>query len=286
MEYHSNRFKDNSLLFYQGNDLVAVLPANLEDSTLCSHGGLTFGGVISGLNMSQTLMLEVFHQLMGYCKEQNIKQVIYKPVPHIYHTYPAEEDLYALSRNNAQLISRNVASAIFLQKKKPMKQLRKRTIKKAQKQNVVVKQCNDFKTFMEISADVLKDRHESKPVHATHEIEYLAEKFPDNLKLFAAYKNEEMLAGVVVYEYKHVAHAQYAANSDFGWDCGAEDAIFDFLINQYYRDCLYFDFGISNEKVGQVLLDKVLNEGLIRYKEGFGASSVVYDCYRMQVEET
>ena len=59
-----------------------------------------------------------------------------------------------------------------------MKHLRKRTIKKAQNENVAVKQTCDFKSFMQISRDILKERHESKPVHSTQEIEYLASKFP------------------------------------------------------------------------------------------------------------
>ncbi|GEM_PF-5344897 len=55
--------------------------------------------------------------------------------------------------------------------------------------------------------------------------------------MFAAYKGDDMLAGVVMYENKEVVHAQYVANSSQGWDFGAEDLI--------------FDFGISNEKSGK-----------------------------------
>ena len=46
MVYHSNRFKDHSLLFYSDDDLVAILPASEKDSSLISHGGLTYGGFI------------------------------------------------------------------------------------------------------------------------------------------------------------------------------------------------------------------------------------------------
>ncbi len=283
MEYHSDRFLDHSLFFYRGNELVALLPANLANHVLYSHGGLTFGGLITRLDMSQTTMLDIFNQLIEHCKNNGITQVIYKPVPHVYHSYPAEEDLYALYRNNAHLVSRNVASAIYVAKERGMKTLRRRTIKKAQKEGLLVKQCSDLKRFMEISQDILKERHETKPVHSTEEIEYLAAKFPSNIKLFGSYKGNEMLAGVIMFEYNHVAHAQYAANSDQGWIYGAEDLIFDYLINHYYKDSMFFDFGISNEKIAHVLLDKVLNEGLINYKEGFGASTIVYDQYMLPI---
>jgi hypothetical protein len=86
-----------------------------------------------------------------------------------------------------------------------------------------------------------------------------------------------------MYENKQVAHAQYAANSDEGWEIGAEDIIFDYLIKEYYKDRKYFDFGISNEKIRQVLFGQILNNGLLNYKEGFGASSVMYDAYSINI---
>ncbi len=95
--------------------------------------------------------------------------MFYKPTAHIYPSCPAEEDLYALYKNNAKLISRTVASTIYLPQRREMKQLRKRTIKKALKNNLYVKRCYDFRRFMEISEDILKERHGAKPVHSTEE---------------------------------------------------------------------------------------------------------------------
>src|SRR4029453_8772018 len=48
MDYHADRFDDHSLLAYQGDQLVAVLPANLAGDALVSHGGLTYGGFVAG----------------------------------------------------------------------------------------------------------------------------------------------------------------------------------------------------------------------------------------------
>jgi len=47
MEYHSDRFTDFSIMFFKGNSLIAVMPANIKDDILFSHSGLTFGGIIS-----------------------------------------------------------------------------------------------------------------------------------------------------------------------------------------------------------------------------------------------
>ena len=43
LEYHSDRFTGHSLLFFRKGRLVALLPANIKDDVLYSHGGLTFG---------------------------------------------------------------------------------------------------------------------------------------------------------------------------------------------------------------------------------------------------
>ena len=101
MDYHADRFEDHSLLFLEDGELVAVLPANVTQGLLVSHGGLTFGGVVSDDRMKTPLMLEVFEAMREHLVGRGIGRMIYKPSPHIYHRMPAEEDLYALFRNNA-----------------------------------------------------------------------------------------------------------------------------------------------------------------------------------------
>jgi hypothetical protein len=278
MEYHKNRFKDNSLLFFNNNRLVAVLPANLANMTLQSHGGLTFGGVISNNSMKTALMLGVFEALLRYCRNQGISELTYKPVPCIYHTVPAQEDLYALFINNAKLIARNVSSCISLSNKTKFAGNRRDNIRKAKRNNLQVQQSLDFNAFMKIEEENLVKRHGVKPVHTAEEITLLAERFPNNIKLFGSFKDSVMLAGVIVYESRNVAHMQYASNSVEGWNLGAQDIIEDYLINDYYKGKRYFDFGISTEKFGQVL-----NLGLIKRKENFGASAVMYDFYQMVI---
>ena len=72
MDYHSERFKDNSFLFYKNNSLVAVLPANINDSILYSHQGLTYGGLIQSYKLSTKDVLEIFDLLNGKLLYQNI----------------------------------------------------------------------------------------------------------------------------------------------------------------------------------------------------------------------
>lgn len=85
MDYHSDRFMDNSLMFYEDEKLIALLPCNVVENILYSHQGLTFGGFIVDENMKQGKMLECFEVLKEYMKENNFKKLIYKSTPYIYH---------------------------------------------------------------------------------------------------------------------------------------------------------------------------------------------------------
>lgn len=276
MEYHSDRFIDHSLMFYHNEQLLAVFPANEKNGELCSHGGLTFGGVISGYDMTTQLMLEVFEELKEHCLTQGFSKIVYKAIPQIYHSAPADEDLYALFRFGAKLIGRNVSSSILLSKKSDFSKKRREAIKKAKNNNLLVKQSFDFTGFMKMVEEVVSERHDAKPVHSPEEMDLLARRFPDNIKLFSSYKNNVMVAGCLIYESKNVAHGQYAANSTLGRTVSAQNVIIDYMINEYFVYKKYFDFGTSTLDFG-----RVLNEGLIAHKESFGASSVVYDFYEL-----
>lgn len=279
MEYHSDRFTDHSLMFYKGDKLIALFPANIKENTLFSHAGLTFGGFITDNKMTTPTMLQLFQALTEHAKANSVNKIIYKRIPYIYHSLPADEDLYALFRIKAKLFRRDVTSTIYLPEKIQFQETRCRCIKKAKLANVQVKKTDCFRSYWKILEENLAKRHKTKPVHSIEEIEYLHSKFPENIKLFVSCKNEDILAGVVIYESRNVAHAQYIASEEKGREIGALDIIFDYLINEYYKNKKYFDFGISTENDGLYL-----NEGLIFFKEGFGARGVVHDFYKVNVE--
>lgn len=275
MEYHSDRFYDHSLLFYRDSKIICLLPANIRKGTLYSHEGLTFGGVISNHDMKVALMLEVFNALAEHCRKEGIKEIFYKPIPYIYHSTPAEEDLYALFCHQANLVGRSVSSAIYLPEISTFDYGRRRTIKKAKENSLIVKESYDLEFFMEMVKVNLMERHSAKPTHSVSEIQLLAGRFPNNIKLFASFKDNALLAGILIYESKNVAKIQYVASSEAGRLIGANDIIVDYLINEHYKDKKYFDFGTSMLQQGLAL-----NSGLISYKEGFGARTVVYDSYK------
>lgn len=278
VEYHADRFEDASLMFYEGDRLVAVLPASRHGNEVRSHGGLTYGGLIVDRNMTASLMLEVFEALKRHLADNGVKTLIYKRVPTIYYSYPADEDIYALFRNGAELFRRDISTVIDLADPIPFSSIRKRCIKKGVKAGLVVRQTEDFESYVSLLTEVLEMHHQTRPPHSAAELRLLASRFPECIKLFCAYRNDQMTAGVLVFEAHQVVHAQYIANSEEGREIGALDLVMDYLINAYSKGHRYFDFGISTEDEGHLL-----NEGLVSQKEMFGGRGVTYDHYRLPI---
>ncbi|PYE16608.1 acetyltransferase (GNAT) family protein [Paraburkholderia silvatlantica] len=277
MDYHSTRFIDHSILVHDAKGaLLALLPANQHDGTLQSHGGLTYGGVISAASMTTPTMLEVFDAVVLYLREQEFKRLTYKTIPSIYHRYPAEEDRYALFRLDARLTRRDVLSVIAQDSRIPFQKRRQRRIAQATKLALEIRTAGEFGPFWAILEENLAAAHGVKPVHTLDEIQMLAKRFPQNIRLHVCLEESNVVAGVVVFDTGQVAHMQYISTSLRGRETGALDLLFATLIERDYAQRAYFDFGISNEDNG-----RHLNVGLIEQKEGFGARAVVHDFYEL-----
>ena len=277
MEYHSDRFQDASLLFFDEHSLLAVLPANRNGDQVVSHGGLTFGGVISSRNLGASAMLELFDTLREWLRAQGVRSLLYKPVPHIYHRMPAEEDLYALFRSGARLVRRDLSSTLDMISRPPMQHGRQSQLKRG-KRTFVVRESRDFGAFMDLVSSGLTAKYNVAPTHTKEEIELLAARFPQNIHLHGAYRGEHLCAGVLVYENTNVAHVQYIAGEDDAKREGALECIFDDLLERRYATIRYFDWGISTEQAG-----RWLNPGLVQNKESYGARGVVYDLYELDL---
>lgn len=63
----------------------------------------------------------VFHAALDYLqKECSVQSIVYRAIPHIYHRYPAEEDLYVLTWVQP-LMARSISSVIPLDDRLPFR---------------------------------------------------------------------------------------------------------------------------------------------------------------------
>jgi Acetyltransferase (GNAT) domain len=194
-------------------------------------------------------------------------------MPHIYHVIPAEDELFAWHQHGAILKNRNIAQVVRNGIGATWSAERKRAVRRAHESQLEIGRSDAIEEYMTLLGELLLRRYGTKPVHSISEMRLLADRFPDGIKLFAASHAGELVSGVLVYETQCVAHAQYIASSERGHELRAQDALFEYLLVDVYRDKPWFDFGTSNEPDGS------MNGGLVRNKEGFGARSVTYDKY-------
>ena len=280
MDYHKDRFADHSLMFFDDGELMALFPASQAGSELSSHGGLTFGGFITGSKMKQHSMNECFDLLIDHAKEQGISQIKYKTIPHIYHLQPAEEDLFAIKYYGGKLTEVSASTVIDLKAPIKMPKVRKAQISRAKREGVCAvctDKKDDYVSFLDLENEVLESRHNKHAVHTADELYMLHERFPENIKLYAAMYQGKLIAGTVVFVYDNVIHTQYMATDEDARRIGALDLCIATVMEEYAEDLKWMDFGISTEDGGTYL-----NEGLIAQKEGFGGRTNIYGIWELE----
>ena len=281
MEYHRDRFEDASLLARRGagEPPLALLPASRRETTLESHGGLTFGGWVTGAEMTATTMLELFAALQERLAAEGIALLRYRAVPHVYHRAPADEDLYALQRCGARVVRRAPLSVVDQRRPLAWQSRRRRGLRKAAAGGLVCGESDDLAAYWELLAEVLRDTYGARPVHSLEEIASLRRALPSHIRLFVCRRGERLLAGVLVYESDTVARAQYIAASPDGRREAALDLLFDHLLREVYARKDWFDLGTSEGAAAGTL-----NEGVLEYKESLGARLVAQDTYELRIE--
>ena len=160
MDYHSDRFCDHSLMFYLDGRLLAVLPAHQSGDTLCSHNGLTYGGLVMSPRLTVVQTMHLFREMNDYLHSQGIRHVSYKAIPWIYHRLSAEEDLYALYHEcHARIVARDFATNIYLSAGLRWERVRRRGIVRARNAGVVVERSNHYEAFWQVLADNLMNKY-------------------------------------------------------------------------------------------------------------------------------
>ncbi|MBO4906103.1 MAG: GNAT family N-acetyltransferase [Bacteroidaceae bacterium] len=289
MDYHSDRFHDCSLMIYEDGQLVGLFPANVDFDrrTVFSHQGLTYGGIILTFEATQLQVMKMMQSCMlWFIDFLQATRLFYKPIPYIYSKCGAEEDLYALFRAGGRLQARGVSSVVAQNHPLRMRKLRLRGAQKAIDNGLYISHMTEdnwqmLRDFWDILTTNLVQHHNVHPVHTFKEMQLLMSRFPMQIKLFTVCQDKKVMAGTVVFISSQVAHMQYIAASEEGKQTGALDLLFRHLINERFKAVPYIDFGISTEQGGSYL-----NEGLIFQKEGFGARSVCYDSYEVELDRS
>ncbi len=282
MDYHSDRFEDFSLIALRGDKVGALLPANRVGPTLYSHQGLTYGGWLTPKShFDGDDMLALFDCWTRFLRSEGFEEVVYKPVPHIYHSLPAEEDIYVLFRFGAKQESVQLSSAILMADNSGFNSQQTRNLKRATGLGYTVWETEIAAEVIDMVNSCLNERHNTCAVHSAAELQLLRNRFPQNIRFFLCGRAGIADAAVCVYDTGIVAHSQYIASTADGRSNGALAFLFNYLINKEFAARRYFDFGTSNEQGGLIL-----NAGLHHQKAGLGGRGIAYPVYSLKLLST
>jgi hypothetical protein len=277
MEYHSDRFEDYSLLVFKEEKLVSILPANRVENTVFSHQGLTYGGFVFDEKIKLGEVIAITKTVLEFLSENGIDKLQMKLIPSIYNQFFSEEIEYCMFLTEAKLIRRDCLSVIDLTKPFSITKTRKESIRRGEKNSLVIKEELNFELFWnQILIPNLNKKHNAKPVHSFEEMTKLQKKFPQNIRHFNVYFNDEIVAGTTVFITNKVAHPQYISGNEKKNELGSIDYLYHYLIKEVFSEKCYFDFGPSHEENG-----KKINEGILFWKESFGAKTTVQDWFEM-----
>ena len=275
MDYHKDRFEDFSLMVYKGEKLYALLPANKKEDTIISHQGLTYGSFVLQDSAKLFYSFEAFKKILEFLYNEGIKKLDIREIPAFYNNVPSDELEYFLYKANATLVKRDVIMAIDYSHKLRFQKNRREGINKAKRNELEIKVDGNFQLFWdEILIPNLSDKHQAIPVHSLEEIEMLSARFPNNIVQVNVYKDDKIVAGTTVFLTDTVVHPQYVSGNKEKNIYGSLDLLYDFIIDHFKENRKFFSFNTSSEEKG-----KLLNEGLLFWKEGCGARPQMFNNY-------
>jgi hypothetical protein len=286
LSYHPpGRFEDHSLYFVKDGRWLGVLPAVLRESdqglVLSSHPGASYGGLVLA---PQARLQDVYAMLtntISYAEARGCAGIHLLRLPPVcYHRLPAQELDFALTRLGFQMERRELSSVIEftpgLAIEKLLTESTAYSARKAARAGLTIAESSDFPAFWEILSATLWQRHEVRPTHTLEEIQTLRDLWPDRIKLFGAFQNEKLIAGVVIFVCNARAFYTMYIAQDFAYQ---ELRPLKLLLPQLMRwgqanGFRFIDLGISTESAGTLV-----NWGLFQFKESFGARGLVRDSY-------
>ena len=288
LTYHPpDRFQDHSLYFQKREKRYAAFPAasvNKENGyILHSHPGATIGSLVTNSSPSLKESFDLVNSLVKYAQDENFSGIKITLSPGIYSESMSNHIEFALVKMGFTYTKREVSSMLLLpdtaeELAKGFKPSHRQAVRKAEKEDVQIRQSTNIEIFYRILENNLSKRHGVTPTHSLKELELLQDIFPNKIILHGAFIKNKMIAGVVSFLLNERIQLAFYISHDEKFQ---EKRALNLLFHTIFKEALQkgkkvFDFGIFTEN-GEP------NFGLARFKESFGASGVFRDTLEMDL---
>ena len=284
-----NLESDISTIFLKNSNIICVLPAVLQNINgrviWNSHAYSTYGGFVVSKKLGVRDAIEIVDLTIQNAKKRGFDEIIIRNPFRIFNSVPTDETDYAMWFRGFQILRRDVEITL------PLIGLTAQTlyslyngatrnaVRKAEKEDIVVKITKDFPEFWKILGQNLSEKYSTKPTHTLEQFQLLESLVGDEkVKFFGAYLDGRLIAGIVLFVVnKQAVHAQYIAGlQEFQILRPVNLLIHRIAIWALENGFHYFNLGMSNQPDGSGI-----NLGLSKFKEGFGGRSVLRETMRL-----
>lgn len=250
---------DCSLLVYDDEDvaiatLLAVFPAHWDEQTriVRSHSSLPFGGLLLAPSLKISVVQQIVKSIMAYYVSYlNAEKIILTPTPNIYRYMPCTEDLAAIYNVGGKLIERNAATLIPLTDKLRIGILRTKNTRKAISEGLYIDRMTrgdecKLRLYWEFLKAQIELHGMSNPPIGLRELKSILDHFARQSDLYLIKKDEEIVAGALIFLTRKVINIFSLAVSEKGKELGAFALLYHHLINERYRDYSFVDLGTND----------------------------------------
>lgn len=268
INYHPiDRFIDESILIYNDDELICILPACKRGETYFSYTGATYGGPVISKKYNRIKYLkEIIKKIFEYYDNK----IEFRLANDIYF----KESYYTLYFLLSQQLKIYPELSWYIKTDDDFIE----NIKNIRNKKTLLKSINDvnmictnfineedYIQFYEILEKNLKINHESSPTHSLDEFLKIKYILGDKQKLYLVKKNNNILGGVFVIKVTSNCWYTFYISRNIDLDkngCSICYLMYQISLDAKKENVKYIDYGISTENRGMEI-----NDGLSDYKE-------------------
>ena len=304
LNYHpQDRFEDNSLLFYKKSKLIAVFPAakmtnNEGKTTLKSHPGSSYGGLVIDKKMGIADTFDLIDSLTNYARENSFDFIEFRLPEKIFYNSNLDNIDFCLLHLGFYREAEELSNCIELTQFKGLdfesfiskfksdplfKSNNKvdRNYRHSLPYNLnaeFTKSQNEIGEFYEVLCKTLT-KFNTKPVHSLLELNKILDTF-SNTHIFVVKHNEKVIAGQFLLKVNQNGYHMFYNAMDYEFQNmrPANFGMLHLIYNLAQKGEKYYNLGISTEKGG-----KVINYGLFDFKESFNSEGIIRTYWKKEL---
>jgi len=287
LNYHIDRqFKDCSLMIYNNQTLVSVIPGACiitnKKKLYYSHPGTSYGGFVIKVGLNFKLINNIIQTLDAYLRKKCFHQIFLINTPSLYWKEEDHSLDYLLQWNKYKIKEIYISHASNIKYCKTVDSLlskrKKRYIVNDEKLNKVsfkkIKNTKELKEFY-ILLKQTKKKFNTKPTHSLEELSQLYRLFPHRVEIYVSKYFDKIIGGSVIF------HTTNQTSMIFYNIIDPSMTESQLSVLQLYKSMQVckkagadiIDFGVSHTPEQAHPLDPKFS--LIKFKEQFGARGVM-----------